>query len=72
MDDLTVFGNSFDDCLDKSEKILKRCVGKELMLNWIKCQYMVTFRIILGHVVFVKGIEINKAKIDVISKLPQQ
>ena len=36
MDDLTVFENSFDDCLDNLEKILKRCVKKELILNWKK------------------------------------
>ena len=33
MDDLTVFENSFDDCLDNLEKVLKRYVKKELMLN---------------------------------------
>ena len=33
MDDLTVLGNSFDDCLDNLEKILKRCVEKALVLN---------------------------------------
>ena len=71
MDDLTVFGNSFDDCLDNLEKVLKRCVEKELVLNWEKCHYMVTSGIVLGHVVSIKGIEVDKAKIEVISKLPQ-
>ena len=33
---------------------------------------MVTSRIILGHVVSVKGIEVDKAKIEVIYKLSQQ
>ena len=59
MDDLTMFGNSFDDCLDNLEKVLKRCSEKELMLNWEKCHYMVTSEIVLGHVVFVKGIEVE-------------
>ena len=36
MDNLTVFGNSFNDCLDNLENILKRRVEKELMLNWEK------------------------------------
>ena len=71
-DDLTAFGNSFDDCLDNSNKVLKRCVEKELVLNWEKCHYMVTSAIVLGHVVYIKGIEVDKAKIKVISKLPQQ
>ena len=47
IDYLTVFGNSFDDCLDNLEKVLKRCVAKELMLNREKCHYMVTFGIAL-------------------------
>ena len=34
MDDLTMFGNSFDDCLDNLEIFLKRCVEKEFMLSW--------------------------------------
>ena len=33
---------------------------------------MVTFGIVLGHVAFVKGIEVDKPKIEVISKLSQQ
>ena len=33
---------------------------------------MVTSRTFLGHVVYVKGIKVEKAKIEVISKLPQQ
>ena len=72
MDDLTMFWNSFDDCLDNLEKVLKRCVEKELVLNWKKCHYMVTSGIVLGHVVSVKGIEVDKVKIEVISKLSQQ
>ena len=72
MDDLTMFGNSFDDCLDNLEKVLKISAKKELVLNWKKCHYMVTSGIILGHVVSVKGIEVDKARIEVISKLSQQ
>ena len=34
MDDLTVFGISFDDCRDNLEKVLKGCVEKKLVLNW--------------------------------------
>ena len=71
IDDLTVFGNSFDDCLNNFEKVLKRCVEKELVLNWEKCHYMVTSGIILGHIVSVKEIEVDKVKIEVISKLRQ-
>ena len=70
MDDLTVFDNSFDTCLDNLENFLKRCKEKGLVLNWGKCHFMTTSGIVLGHVVSSKGIEVDKAKIEVISKLP--
>ena len=70
MDDLTVFGNSFDNCLNNLENVLKRCVEKGLVLNWEKCHFMTNSGIVLGHVVSSKGIEVDKAKIEVISKLP--
>ena len=64
MDDLTMFGNSFDDCPDNLEKFQKKWVERELVLNWEECHYMVTFGIGFGHVVSVKGIEVDKPKID--------
>ena len=33
MDDFSVFGNSFDDCLSNLQKVLIRCEEKNLMLN---------------------------------------
>ena len=70
MDDLTVFCNSFDICLDNLERVLKRYKEKELVLNWEKCHFMTTSGIVLGHVVSSKGIEVDKDKVEVISKLP--
>ena len=70
MDDLTVFGNSFNTCLDNLENFLERCKEKELVLNWEQCHFMTTSGIILGHIVSSKGIEVDKAKVKVISKLP--
>jgi len=70
MDDLTVFGNSFDNCLENLEKVLKRCEEKSLVLNWEKCHYMVTSGIVLGHIVSSKGIEVDKAKVELITHLP--
>jgi hypothetical protein len=49
MDDLSVFGNTFDDCLDNLGKVLTRCEEKNLVLNWEKCHFMVSFGIVLGH-----------------------
>ena len=40
------------------------------MLNWEKCHFMVQESIVLGHKISVRGIEVDKAKIDVIEKLP--
>ncbi|GKF36706.1 reverse transcriptase domain-containing protein, partial [Tanacetum coccineum] len=68
MDDLSVFGSSFDHCLKNVEKMLKRCKETNLVLNWEKCHFMVKEGIILGHKVSGLGIEVDKAKIEAISK----
>ncbi|KAL0355394.1 UNVERIFIED_CONTAM: Retrovirus-related Pol polyprotein from transposon.6 [Sesamum radiatum] len=70
MDDFTVYGNSFDDCLEKLTKVLKRCIEKNLVLNYEKCHFMVEQGLILGHIVSSRGIEVDKSKIDVIKSLP--
>ncbi|GJT52249.1 reverse transcriptase domain-containing protein [Tanacetum coccineum] len=70
MDDLSVFGNSFDKCLNNLDKMLQRCKDAHLVLNWEKCHFMVKEGIVLGHKVSGAGLEVDKAKIDVISKLP--
>ena len=70
MDDLTVFGGSFDNCLLNLEAVLKRCEEKSLGLNWEKCYFMVPSSIVLGHVVSKKGIEVDQSKIDLISNFP--
>ena len=70
MDDFTVYGNSFDQCLDHLAKVLKRCVNTNLVLNYEKCHFMVQQGIVLGHVVSTMGIEVDKAKVDLITSLP--
>ncbi|KAJ9542484.1 hypothetical protein OSB04_028990 [Centaurea solstitialis] len=70
MDDFTVYGDSFEDCLNNLTKILKRCIETNLVLNYEKCHFMVSHGLILGHVVSKKGIEVDKSKIDVIKTLP--
>ncbi|KAK1419540.1 hypothetical protein QVD17_28715 [Tagetes erecta] len=70
MDDFSVFGSSFDHCLSNLESMLKRCIETNLMLNWEKCHFMVTEGIVLGHKISRKGIEVDRAKIETISKLP--
>ncbi|CAN6554875.1 unnamed protein product [Malus baccata var. baccata] len=70
MDDFSVFGDSFDSCLHNLSLILKRCVETNLVLNWEKCHFMVKQGIILGHIISVKGIEVDKSKIDLVRHLP--
>ncbi|GJV48116.1 reverse transcriptase domain-containing protein [Tanacetum coccineum] len=70
MDDFSIFGNSFSTCLSNLEKTLKQCEDTSLALNWEKSHFMVKDGIVLGHKISKKGIEVDKAKIDVIAKLP--
>ena len=70
MDDFLVFGSSFDCYLENLEMVLQRCVETNLVLNWEKCHFMVQEGIVLGHKISARGIEVDKAKIDVIEKLP--
>nr|GEY12682.1 reverse transcriptase domain-containing protein [Tanacetum cinerariifolium] len=70
MNDFSVFGNSFSTCLTNLENMLKRCEDTKLALNWEKSHFMVKEGIVLGHKISKKGIEGDKAKIEVISKLP--
>ncbi|GJT63065.1 reverse transcriptase domain-containing protein [Tanacetum coccineum] len=70
MDDFSVFGDSFDSCLSNLEKMLKRCEDTNLVLNWEKCHFMCREGIVLGHKILKSGIEVDRAKVDVIAKLP--
>ena len=70
MDDFTVYGDSFDNCLHNLTLVLQRCIETNLVLNSEKCHFMVEQGIVLGHVVSSKGIEVDKAKIDIIQSLP--
>ncbi|GJR97100.1 reverse transcriptase domain-containing protein [Tanacetum coccineum] len=70
MDDFSVFEDSFDSCLSNLEKMLKRCEDTNLVLNWEKCHFMCKEGIVLGHKILKSGIEVDRAKVDVIAKLP--
>nr|GFA39971.1 retrovirus-related Pol polyprotein [Tanacetum cinerariifolium] len=70
MDDFSVFGNSFETCLSRLDKMLQRCEDTKLCLNWEKSHFMVKEGIVLGHKISRNGIEVDKAKVDVITKLP--
>ncbi|XP_031247644.1 uncharacterized protein LOC116105351 [Pistacia vera] len=70
MDEFSVFGTSFDNYLKKLELVLKRCKETNLILSWEKRHFMVQEGIVLGHVVFKKGIAVDNAKVELISQLP--
>nr|GEU93321.1 reverse transcriptase domain-containing protein [Tanacetum cinerariifolium] len=70
MDDFSVFGNSFQSYLSHFEKMLKMCKDTNLCLNREKSRFMVKEGIVLGHKISKQRIEVDKAKVDVISKLP--
>nr|GEW22678.1 retrovirus-related Pol polyprotein from transposon 17.6 [Tanacetum cinerariifolium] len=61
---------AFQTCLSHLEKMLKRCKDTNLCLNWEKSDLMVKEGIVLGHKISKEGIEVDKGKVDVISKLP--
>jgi hypothetical protein len=67
--DFMVYGDSFDKCLENVSLVLKRCIETSLVLNYEKCYFIVKQGIVLGHVVSSRGLEVDKAKIDVISSL---
>ncbi|GKD97708.1 reverse transcriptase domain-containing protein, partial [Tanacetum coccineum] len=70
MDDFSVFGNYFNCCLANSDRMLARYEETNLVLNWEKCHFMVKEGFVLGHKISGAGIEVDRAKIDVIAKLP--
>ncbi|GJT68455.1 reverse transcriptase domain-containing protein [Tanacetum coccineum] len=70
MDDFLVIGDSFSSCLSHLDMMLKWCEDTNLVLNWEKCHFMVKEGIVLGHKISKSGIKVDRAKVDVISKLP--
>ncbi|KAH9716153.1 hypothetical protein KPL71_021359 [Citrus sinensis] len=64
------FGETYNDGLDNLEEVIKRCEMTNLVFNWEKCHFMVQEGILLGHKVSKNGIGVDKAKIEVIDKLP--
>ena len=70
MDDFSVFGSSFELCLSNLIKVLQICVENKLVLSWEKSHFMVEEGIVLGHHISKSGLEVDKAKVEVIKNLP--
>ena len=59
MDDFSMIGSTFDDCLYNLTLVLKRFMETNLVLNWEKCHFMVREGIVLGHHISKRGIEVD-------------
>ena len=70
MDNFSVFEDSYEGCLENLRRVLERCQEKNLVLNWEKGHFMVTQGIVLGNIVPREGIEVDKAKVELIFNLP--
>nr|GEV20228.1 reverse transcriptase domain-containing protein [Tanacetum cinerariifolium] len=62
--------DSFSSCLSYLDTMLQRCEDTNLVLNWEKCHFMVKEGIFLVHKISKNGLEVDRAKVDVIAKLP--
>ncbi|KAK1685007.1 hypothetical protein QYE76_045855 [Lolium multiflorum] len=51
-------------------KFYARCEETNLVLNWEKCHFMVNEGIVLGHKISERGIEVDRAKVEAIEKMP--
>ncbi|GKD23224.1 hypothetical protein Tco_1224927 [Tanacetum coccineum] len=56
--------------LNNLDKMLQLCKDANLVINWEKCHFMVKEGVVLGHKVSSACLEVDKAKINVIFKLP--
>ncbi|GJU12664.1 reverse transcriptase domain-containing protein [Tanacetum coccineum] len=56
--------------LSNAPGMFQRCEDTNLVLNWEKWYFMVKEGIVLGHKISKSGIEVDRAKVDVIAKSP--
>ena len=70
MDNFSVLGDSFKECLSNLEEVLETCEETRLILNWKKCHFMVREGIVLGHKISNTGLEVNPTKINGVRKFP--
>jgi hypothetical protein len=61
-------GKTFVDCLANLDKVLMRCAEVDLVLNWEKCHFRQG--IVLGHIIYERVIEVDKAKVETDEQLP--
>ena len=69
IDDFSIYGSSFKNCLENFETILHMCQDKNLALNWEKCHFMVIEGIVLEHKISTAGLEVDQEKVAIIKTL---
>ena len=69
MHDFTVYGSSFEHCLQNLGTVLHRCQDKNLALNWENFHFMVTEGVVLGHRTSSARLEVDQAKVFIIKTL---
>ncbi|KAI5656911.1 hypothetical protein M9H77_25704 [Catharanthus roseus] len=68
---LSIFSDYIEKCIEVFMDDFTVYVDSfDKFLNYEKCHFMVKEGIVLGHVVSSRGIEVDKAKVDVIVSLP--
>lgn len=70
MDDFTPYGDDFKPTLASLEKVLEWCEKTNLSLTIDKCHMMMNEGIVLSNYIFVEGIKVDPAKIEIIVKIP--
>ena len=68
IDDFSVYGKSFDDCLSNLERVLQRCEQTNLVLNWEKCHFMVNEGIVLGHKFLKEVLKLIKPRLTLLKR----
>ncbi|XP_051132475.1 uncharacterized protein LOC127252363 [Andrographis paniculata] len=71
VDDLVVKSKRKEDHLQDLRKVFERLRRYQLKMNPLKCAFGVTSGKFLGFIVHSRGIEIEQAKIDAITKMPE-
>ena len=56
IDDFSVYGKSFDDCLSNLDRVLQRCEQTNLVLNWEKCHFMWLMKVLSWSIKFLKEV----------------
>ena len=65
-----MLGNIFDEALENLEKFMKCSEETHLSLSTEKHHMMMSEGVVLGHFISAAGIQVDPAKINVISNIP--